>query len=174
MHADHRGRLRLHRKISAQKIEKCPAAPPSIVVLQLQPLQENQRAEHVGVSQRLHAAGFGQLLAKFVDRLLQRFLDLGGVGIVRPRFIDQAGFERPIGLDQRLQPFTRVAIDRPARFHHPRQSVPQPHHHVFLLADEILAHVDVLVGKIGLVDRDRPVPQSRLAQILAIRADNLW
>src|SRR5205814_10229196 len=89
--------LRLRWKVRAKKIEKRPPPPPSVVVLQLEPLQEHQRAEHVGVAQRLHPAGFGQASAELVDRLLQRFLYVSRTGISRPWFVGHSGVGRPVG-----------------------------------------------------------------------------
>src|SRR5271170_4920487 len=55
-------------EIHPQKIEKCASAPSPVVVLDLQPLEEYQRRQHVPVPQRPPFLFFRDAFPQLLDR----------------------------------------------------------------------------------------------------------
>ncbi len=68
------GIVLLVRKVRVQVADECPAARPPVVVMQFEPLQEHQHAEHFGVAD-IGGAFLGQFLPQRVDGFLDLLMD---------------------------------------------------------------------------------------------------
>lgn len=101
------------------------SAAPTVVILQREPLQEDQRAQQVRILHGMRGRFFFDALPQVLNRGLECLLQIRRVRIRWTRFINQAAGHRAIGLNHRFQCLTSVTIHGLALFHRPRERVAQ-------------------------------------------------
>jgi hypothetical protein len=150
-----------------QKIEECPAAAPAVAVLELEALQEHEGSQDFGIAEG-RLGGLGVEFLEELDFVLEQRLDFRGVGIFGTGFVNEAGVEGAVRLNQRLKGFAGVEVDGVLLFHGLFQGDGELDYEFLVIANEILGDADVFIGERGGIDGDGRFVTAGGLEMLAI------
>jgi hypothetical protein len=149
-------------------MQESPAPLAPVVLPRLEPRQEDEDFENVGVPNGRDASFPHNAFPKSIQVGLQVRLDASGVGIVGARFVDQPALERAVGFYEGGESFSDVRIHA-ARVHRGlKDGFGGRGQERLVLAQEVLRDAEIRLRQLPGIDLARFLVLARVAEVAAI------